>query len=215
MTTARTRYEAPSARMVSYMRALATDRVIPELGVTGEERLATLERWLAERTYDKFGFMTYIDAWRQAPRDVVTPADGLVPGVYRHNGTIYVVKLNQRQTGMYAKRLVEIGGRRLTEADTVVQIEFEYDRDALRHLRPADQMSLEEARPFIIRYGRCIFCNTVLSDAKSVARGVGPVCIRRYRPTPEEQAAAQAPAEVTPGITSGLARLIAQLEGSA
>ena len=179
-----TRYVPPSSKMTTWMYALANERLIPELGDTSEERVAELDRLLANRVYDMHGFSTKLDVWKNAPFAEVST--GLVPGVYRHNGTIYVVKPNRTNPRLHARRLIEIGGRRLTEANTVVQIEFAYDRDALGLLRPRDQMTLEEARPFIIRYGRCIFCNTPLSDAQSVARGVGPVCIKRYAPEPAE-----------------------------
>lgn len=182
MTSTRTRtYEPASPRMVNWLRSLAAERLIPELGTTSDERLATLERWLEDREHDKYWFMTALDTWKHAPVDEAETS-GLVPGVYRRNGTIYVVRKNKTNPRLHARRLVEIGGRRLTADDTIVHIEFEYDRDALRVIRPEDQMTLEEARPFIIRYGKCIFCNTALSDAKSVARGVGPVCIKRYAP---------------------------------
>lgn len=194
----------PTPRMVAWLRELARDRLLPELGSTVDEREATLERWLEDREHDRYWFMTALDTWKHAPHD---PGDhGLVPGVYRRNGTIYVVKKNRTNPRLHARRLVEIGGRRLTEADTVVRIEFEYDRDALLQLRREDQMTLEEARPFIIRYGRCIFCNTPLSDATSVARGVGPVCIKRYAP-------AAPPPEAPPGTGDRLAELLARLKG--
>jgi hypothetical protein len=189
--------------MVTWLRELARDRLLPELGATPGERTRRLEEWLADGQHDRYWFMTALDTWKHAPRD--EHGTGLVPGVYRRNGTIYVVKQNRTNERLHARRLVEIGGRRLTEADTVVQIEFEYDRDALRLLRPEDQMTLEEARPFIIRYGRCIFCNTELRDARSVERGVGPVCVRRYAPPRE-------PEVTSPEVSSRLAALRASLE---
>lgn len=194
-------YVPPTPRMVAWLTSLARDRLIPELGTSADERTATLERWLAERTHDKFWFSTALDTWKHAPRD---PVDhGLVPGVYRRNGTIYVVKKNKTNPNLHARRLVEIGGRRLNDVDEVVHIEFEFDRDALQVIRPEDQMTLEEARPFIIRYGRCIFCNTVLKDARSVERGVGPVCIKRYAPPKPK-------VDVSPESRERLSSLLAQ-----
>ena len=174
-------YVAPTTKMMGFMLSLARERELPEYGATANERVAFLQREVDERRLSKWGAMSVIDRLKRAPVD--TSTSGTVqPGVYRRNGTIYVVKLNRAKTALHARRLVEIGGRRLTEADTVVKIEFVYDPGALSGLRAEDQMTLEEAKPFIIRYGKCIFCNTPLRDATSVERGVGPVCFKRYAP---------------------------------
>lgn len=197
-------YVPPSPKMIKYVLALAAERKLEWLGTTADERVARVDRELTSEELDRFDVMYLIDQLKDAPRDDTNP--GLVPGVYRRNGTIYVVRENRTNSNLHARRLVEIGGRRLTEADTIVQIEFEYDRDALLQLRPRDQMTLEEARPFIIRYGKCIFCNTPLSDATSVARGVGPVCVKRYAP-------AEPRPEVPQGTRDRLTELLNSMKG--
>lgn len=179
MTTTRTFYP-PSPRAVDFLLRLASERKLDELGTCGEERLARIQELLAGPALDQAAVSRWIDRLKAAPLDLADVAVG--PGVYRRDDTIYVVRQNRTNVGLHARRLVEIGGQRLTAANTVVQIEFVYDPGALARLEPTDQMTLEDARPFIIRYGKCIFCNTVLSDATSVARGVGPVCIKRYAP---------------------------------
>ena len=199
-----TGYLAPSPQAIRFALALAAEHQLDWLGATSEDRVARVNRELESRELDKHDLSYLIDELKRAPFAEVST--GLVPGVYRRNGTIYVVRQNRTNPRLHARRLVEIGGRRLTEAETVVRIEFEYDRDALLQLRPRDQMTLEEARPFIIRYGRCIFCNTLLKDATSVERGVGPVCIKRYRP-------AEPPPQVSPETSGQLAELLARLKG--
>lgn len=197
-------YVPPSEKAVRFLTALAAERKLEWLGATAEDRVARVQRELDARELDKFDVTYLIDELKRAPLD--DEPGGLVPGVYRRNGTIYVVRENRTNSRLHARRLIEIGGRRLTEADTVVQIEFEYDRDALLQLRPQDQMTLEEARPFIIRYGKCIFCNTPLSDATSVARGVGPVCVKRYAPAEPEP-------EVPQGTRDRLTELLNSMKG--
>lgn len=105
---------------------------------------------------------------------------GLAPGVYEMDDVVYVVKPNRERTRLYAKRLVEIGGDRLTEDGSVVQIEFEYEAGAIYRLRPEHKMPLERAKALTIRYGRCIVCGRRLRAAESVERGIGPVCIRSF-----------------------------------
>ena len=174
-------FTPPTTKMMSFMLSLARERELPEYGATANERVAFLQREVDQRRLGKYGAMDVIDRLKTAPlaTDDVTAVQ---PGVYRRNGVIYVVKLNRARTALHARRLVEIGGRRLNEADDVVHIEFEYAPGALAGLKPEHQMTLEEAKPFIIRYGKCIFCNTFLKDATSVERGVGPVCYKRYAP---------------------------------
>lgn len=195
-------YAPPSPKQVTFLRALAGERQLAELGTTSEERVATVDERLQARMLDKFDAMRLIDRLKAAPYDQGGVAVGV--GVYQHNGTIYVVRKNRTNEGLQARRLVEIGGRRLTEADTVVNIEFVYDRDALLQLRPEDKMTLEEAREFVIRYGRCIACDTPLSDATSVERGIGPVCVKKFAPA---KPAPQLSVESNDRLTELLAKL--------
>lgn len=174
-------YVAPTTKMMGFMLGLARERELPEYGATANERVAFLQREVDERRLSKYGAMDVIDRLKVAPLATDDPTS-VQPGVYRRNGTIYVVKPNRAKTALHSRRLVEIGGRRLTEADSIVNIEFVYDPGALAGLKPEHQMTLEEAKPFIIRYGKCIFCNTGLKDATSVERGVGPVCFKRFAP---------------------------------
>ncbi len=90
------------------------------------------------------------------------------------------MKPNQAKTRLYAKRLVEIRGERLTEADTVVRIEFEYEAGAIYRIREEHRMSLEKGKELTIRYGRCLCCNRALKAAASVERGIGPICIKYF-----------------------------------
>lgn len=173
-------YVPPSGKMDRYVRSLLSEREYPDYGATGSERVAAYDRLRAACEVDKFGVMNLIDYLKVAPLDANS---GLPIGVYRRNGVIYVVKFNQKKTNKYVSQLVELTGsaRRLNEPGEHVPIDFEYAPGMLAQLRPEDQMSLEEARPFIIKYGKCLFCRTKLRAAKSVEQGVGPVCIKRYR----------------------------------
>lgn len=108
----------------------------------------------------------------------------LQPGVYERNGEVFVVKPNREGTRVYAKRLVEITGQRLTEAGSKIPIEFEYAPGAVFALRIEHRMPVDRARELTIRYGRCLNCGRVLKDADSVERGIGPVCIKAFQQVP-------------------------------
>lgn len=172
-------YVKPTAPMDRYARSLLSEREYPDFGTSATERLAEYERRLNARELDKFELMGIIDYLKVAPLDTNS---GLPVGVYRRNGEIFVVKFNRGKTNKYVNKLVELTGsaRRLNEPGEHVPIEFVYAPGMLAQLRPEDQMSLEDAKPFILKYGRCLFCGQGLRAAKSVERLVGPVCMKRY-----------------------------------
>jgi hypothetical protein len=102
----------------------------------------------------------------------------LAIGVYRvpETGTIYVVKPNREKTRLYAKRLEQISGNRLTHSDEVVNWKLVYESGAIYKLKPEYKMSYDDAREWSIRFNHCIICGRFLKDAQSVAEGIGPVC---------------------------------------
>lgn len=108
-------------------------------------------------------------------------AEALTPGMYKSGEDIFKVQKTRDGERLYAKRLVQIGGRRLVDAtEEVVDFEFEYAPGAMRSLTLADRLPVEEAKALGLRYGRCIVCGRHLKDAYSVQNGIGPVCIKRF-----------------------------------
>jgi hypothetical protein len=139
----------------------------------------TMPEWLAsqKRLNVKPAPQVETAAQAEAPQSDVPKA---TPGVYESDGEVFIVKLNREKTGVYAKKLVVIGGSRLTEAGTVVQIDFEYSPGAVYKLREEHRMPLARAQELTVKYGKCINCGLALKDAKSVARGIGPVCMKAF-----------------------------------
>ena len=133
-----------------------------------------------------------IDWLRRQPKDTAsvdaqpahTSSDTVAvttPGVFELDGEVYVVKPNQAKTRLYAKRVVEITGDRLTEADTVVKIELEYAPGVIYKLTEAHRMPLARAEELTARYKKCIVCGRGLKAATSVKQGIGPVCVKYFR----------------------------------
>lgn len=118
-----------------------------------------------------------LETGMDAPR-TVSPEPVTSTGMYRHGENIYKVQANRENGRLYAKRLVPIRGVRLAEDGEVVSWQFEYAPGALRILRSSNRMSLEEAREFGVRFGVCCVCGKTLTDANSVAAGIGPICSR-------------------------------------
>ena len=100
-------------------------------------------------------------------------------GMYNTGTDIYKVQAAKESGNLYAKRLVPIGGQRLSENDERVRWEFQYAAGAIRDLKPEQRMTLEAAKAFGIKFGVCCVCGAFLKDATSVANGIGPVCAGR------------------------------------
>lgn len=177
-------FRAPSERSLSLLLQLAGERSVPEWGADAVARVEAARQWLAEADPDQRAVSLKIDQLMGRSRDVSadTGASGraLEPGVYEVDGVVYVVKPNRAKTGLYAKRLVEIGGRRLSEDGGRVRIEFVYAPGAVQLILPEHRMPADRARTLTLVYGRCLNCGRRLKDAESVERGIGPVCAKAF-----------------------------------
>jgi hypothetical protein len=96
-----------------------------------------------------------------------TTAPAVGEGLYRMDGVIYKVQraLASGNGHLYAKVLK--------------QGHFSYAPGALRKLRDEHKMSLAEAQEFGKLYGQCCVCGRTLTDERSIADGIGPVCGRK------------------------------------
>jgi hypothetical protein len=98
----------------------------------------------------------------------ITSAPAVEVGMYRTaDYAIYRVQASRETGNLYAKRLNIQGG-------------FDYESGAIRKLRHTDKMTLDEAKAFGVETGLCCVCGAFLTDAKSVANGIGPVCAKRF-----------------------------------
>jgi hypothetical protein len=92
----------------------------------------------------------------------------VLEGMYRNNaGVIYKVQASRETGRLYAKFL------------DVAMRKFEFEAGAMRNLSAEMRMSIDEAKAFGVEYGFCVVCGKFLTDARSVAQGIGPVCITK------------------------------------
>jgi hypothetical protein len=111
-----------------------------------------------------------------------TDISTITTGVYETpDHTIYVVRPNRDGTRHYAKKLKQAPSERTTESGQHVNFDFEYDKGAIFKLKPEYRMSEERAKELTVLYGHCIVCGRTLKEAKSVERGIGPICIKLVR----------------------------------
>lgn len=154
-----------SERQVSYLRSLIDGREWPEYLGSREDAVARL----SDGTMDGRTASRLIDGLRGAPKIATKVVGELSEGMYRTaDATIYRVQRSRESGRLYAKRMEWS----LTEDKP----RFEYDRGAIYTLTSADRMSVEDARAWGVETGVCCVCGAFLTDAKSVARGIGPVC---------------------------------------
>lgn len=135
-----------------------------------------------------------IDFLFAVPRAKVEAAAELEAGMYRKaDGRIYKVQRAVHGSGkMTCKLLVverECPGHESTDGpignvvfcdgtcgNGEANIYFEYQGLASRFVSADERMTLEEAKEFGAIYGVCCVCAATLTDEKSIAAGIGPVC---------------------------------------
>jgi len=93
-------------------------------------------------------------------------------GMYERQGDIYKVQQAVHGSGnLYAKIWVWID-----QVESEGRGKFQYAPGAIRSLTAKDKMPLEKAQQFGKIYGVCCVCGRTLTDERSIAEGIGPVC---------------------------------------
>jgi hypothetical protein len=89
-------------------------------------------------------------------------------GVYRRSddGVMFRVQLSEKGNS-YAKTLLPSGG-------------WGYEKGAIYTLKQEERLSLAQLEEWGLSTGVCALCSRLLSTAESVARGIGPICAKRY-----------------------------------
>jgi hypothetical protein len=83
---------------------------------------------------------------------------------------------------LYAKVLDQTVSqcKRLTEEGKVVNVKYVYAAGAISQITAEDKVSRERAQELGHITAICVRCGIKLEDADSVARGMGPVCYKKY-----------------------------------
>lgn len=89
-------------------------------------------------------------------------------GFYLVNAGAFKVKRSQSTGRLYAMKL---------DLDTG---KFEYDKGAIYNLRPETRMTKEQAAAHGRKTGICMICSRTLTDPKSIAAGIGPICLKGF-----------------------------------
>lgn len=107
-------------------------------------------------------------------RNAVTPASTVLApptitdeGMYQKGTDIY--RVTRSRAGRLFAEILTPGGS------------FVYTKGAVYDLKPEHKMTVDQAKAYGHKYGRCCVCGKTLTDEKSIAAGIGPVCVKgRY-----------------------------------
>lgn len=58
----------------------------------------------------------------------------------------------------------------------MAKVQFQYEQGAIHHIQAEWRMTLEQAKEFGVLYGTCMVCGRTLTDERSIAAGIGPIC---------------------------------------
>lgn len=156
------------------------NRLKGERDLTGKDATRALalgrEQWRLG-TFTTGHASTLIEALLAAPRTTVrSTRTGPAPeGMHQVGPNIFKVQRSPQTGRLYAKRLDGRGDAETGETSW----RFVYAPGALRDLSEDTLMTLEAAKEFGAHYGTCCVCARVLTNEKSIAEGIGPVCKSR------------------------------------
>jgi hypothetical protein len=139
-----------------------------------------------------------IDALFKLPRKGGSAPKVEVPeGMHRASGAIFKVQVAVHGSGnRYAKRLTPWHPASTTgkcycsdlqgvlcgvcRAPEDTEWSFEYAAGAVKYLSAETLMTKDEAKAFGALYGTCCLCAATLTDEKSIERGMGPDCAKKF-----------------------------------
>lgn len=117
-------------------------------------------------------------------------------GIYidRSTGEIFKVQFNKASgdgSRLYAKQLVKVArvsgetfkngllADSMRRGQNAYYNTWVYQKGLMARIRPEWRMTMAEAEKYGALYGKCMNCHRDLTDEKSIARAMGPVCAAR------------------------------------
>lgn len=122
-------------------------------------------KWVNEHKLSKATASAKISKYMAMPsvRKAFSSTPELAEGMYRVGETIYKVYRTRETNRLVTKTLTEEG--------------FEYSgMKPLATIKPEHRMTLDEAKEYGKVTGTCCVCAAKLTNEKSIAAGIGPVC---------------------------------------
>lgn len=126
--------------------------------------------------FDRFGRLSEnqlgaVERNMARPVRVANPNPVIEVGMYRTEEGVFRVKSSRESGNLYAMKY--------NPQAQVKSERFSYARGGIYRLSAGDRLTLAEAQALGHEFGVCCVCGALLTDAQSVARGIGPVCAKR------------------------------------
>ena len=150
-------------KQISFIKDLASARGQTEM----------VEETLTTKMVTKQMASKMIDDLKKLPK--LKSPDGVVePGFYLMGDTVYKVRWNMSKTNMYAVVLTK-----LANPDGHKKAKWDYAAGMMAKLKSHMKLTVEQAAALGHENGYCMICGIELTNPESVARGIGPVCIKK------------------------------------
>jgi hypothetical protein len=154
-------------KQMYWIKRMSSEVIVPE-GLIRE----TVNMVLIGRAPERSHASAALDYMFKAPKVVKATTEMPVdPGMYCVDGIIYRVVKGRQSGNIYAKRLdgsKEIGF-------TLVYV----GKPSNHGITASHRMTVEAAKHWGVQMGTCCICAATLTDPKSIAAGIGPVCAKR------------------------------------
>lgn len=172
MSNTTTRPRPATAKQIAFIDSLC-EQVAAEDAETIRKAMATIEA--SEHEFSTAMASAFIDQLKQfrAEKPAAAKTEQVDPpvGIHMADGRYYRVQPNKAKTRVYAFELTVTDGK----------FSKEYvGRSPFALLSGATLLTLAEAAEFGHSYGVCIACGLTLTNPKSVAAGIGPVCAKKF-----------------------------------
>ena len=163
---------APSEKQVSFATALIQKK---------QDGLETLNHYLYNRKVKTIEELSRADvsaiintlknsANKEVPCKITT--DDV--GAYLLDETIYSIR-EGKQSGRLQVWSYNAGAEKYLRVNSVDE------KEVLAKVEPTDKLTLENAIKYSAQTGICCHCGRTLTQLRSVAGGIGPICAKRYR----------------------------------
>lgn len=163
-----TRYAAHAPvtpRQIEFINSLKVERRVPGTLLEEYRRLWRRNEFDANTASRMIAEMMYFPLIEKEYTKKVS-----LEGIHNVNGQIIKIQRSQESGYLYAKVLLqELSGK----------WSFTHLQGGLKLVSEATKITLEDAKKYGQLYGTCCMCGRTLTDERSIAAGIGPVCAEK------------------------------------
>lgn len=153
-------------RQIDFINGLKVEREVPEGLMEGYRSVWRSGLFTAKVASALISEMSVFPT-----RPGVVRKNVAVEGVHNVSGQIIKVQRSQNSGYLYAKVLTqELSGK----------WSFTHMPGGLKLVSESTKLTLEDAKKYGSLYGTCCVCGRTLTDEKSIAAGIGPICSERF-----------------------------------